>query len=155
MLRGFRTGLRAWKRSRSLAKESEDYHTRFSALGLTLPGDDELRLRFSSGSREGRPGRKGSLRIISIYHDYNWEGPSLGPALGRFGTTRHYDWGRRLDPARQGRDRVGVDEMNADLLDRVERWVAEEGCDVIFCYLSGALISAEAAKRLSSFGPPM
>jgi spore maturation protein CgeB len=154
MLRGLRKRLRARQRSRALARESEEYHSRFSALGLTLPDDGEIRRCLSAAHRAVRPGRKGSLKIISIYHDYNWEGPSLGPALERFGTTRHYDWGGLLDPARQGWDRAGVVEMNADLLDRVERWVAEEGCDLIFCYLSGALISAEAARKLSSLGSP-
>ena len=103
-----------------------------------------------------KPKKKGSLQILAVYHNYNWENESLRPSLEKFGPVRHYDWGDRFNHQQEQEWHRSVKEdMNRDLLDWAARNTGEVKADVIFSYLSGELISPETVRQLSCLGIPM
>lgn len=156
MFRPLRHKFRAWRNRRRLQRENDHYRRLFSGRGLTIP--DETEIRASIGKRF--PGRialpKGDLNILSIYHDFNWEASSLGPALARFGSVQWLDW---ADPALWGNkkpDEKGwMEEMNAALLRKAAKLNAEQQFDVVFTYLGGAKISPETLLGLRELGAPI
>jgi hypothetical protein len=117
-LRPMRRAFRAWRDHRRLEREGERYHRLFRARGLSIPDDAEILRQIAQRFPGQTPRTKGALRILSIYHDYNWEGPALGPSLAVFGEVRHVDW-------------MGVTG------DELVRVACEHRYDVVFTYLSG------------------
>jgi spore maturation protein CgeB len=99
---------------------------------------------------------KGSLKILAIYHHYNWENESLFPALEKFGSGRHYDWVEKFDHRNQKKWLRSVKEkMNHDLIERIKTLAEEGAIDVIFSYLTGEIVFPETVQKLSLLGVPM
>jgi spore maturation protein CgeB len=154
-LKQFRRKLRAWNNMMRLKSELHYYKKRFAACNLTLP--DEL---FISASLKRKfshlqPKPKGHLKILTIYHHYNWENISLKPALEKYGTVLHYDWCDHFNHQKKEWQSSLKTEMNRDLIKQMERWVQEDSVDVIFTYLSGEIITAETIQKLSTLGIPV
>jgi len=97
---------------------------------------------------------KGELRILSIYHDYNWEGASLGLSLKKFGDVQHFDW---RDPALASGKQPGeahwMEAMHAGLMNFVNNLHKEHPFDVIFTYVSGEQMNQEILDKLRSLAP--
>ncbi|MFQ5735690.1 MAG: hypothetical protein ACE5GY_02380, partial [Thermodesulfobacteriota bacterium] len=109
-LRPIRRSFREWRKSRRLEKEGDRYRGLFLERGLSVPGDEQLKALIK-GRFPSRPARqKGELHILAIYHDYNWEGPSLAPSLAAFGEVRTLDW---KDPALAGGKQPGDEGWRA------------------------------------------
>jgi len=102
-----------------------------------------------------RPKPAGCLRIIAVYHHYNWENYSLKPALEKFGTVRHYDWFDEFNHQDKDWRKTGKARMNRALLEKFSRWIAEDRADVIFMYVSGELVEPDTLSALREFGIPM
>jgi len=74
----------------------------FASRHLILPNDKAIRQVIEKKFPLLKPGKKGTLSIMAIYHHYNWENTALKPALEKFGRVRQYDW---FDPFNsQGRE---------------------------------------------------
>jgi spore maturation protein CgeB len=155
-LRTFRHSLRAWRNRRRLVREQSHYQAIFRKRGLSIPAEAEIRAQVASRFPGRVPRKKGDLRILSIYHNYNWEGPSLGPSLAAFGEARHLDW---RDPVlaggRQPGDAGWLEAMNAGLLDKALSLGREKAFDVVFTYLSGEQVAAGTLDGLRGLGAPM
>ena len=151
----YRHALRAWDNARRLRSELRFYTSRFDALGLVLPDETTIRNTLSSKFPGKKPKQKGSLNIIAIYHHYNWENESLKPSLQSFGHVRHYDWFDQFNHQRKDWLKGIKAEMNRDLLSQVTEWKRSDAVDVIFTYLSGALVSPEAMGELNRLGIPL
>lgn len=154
-LKRYRRRFRSWKNRLRLARERERYGTAFRARGLAVPDDAAVRKAVAERFPGLRPKPKGTLKIIAIYHHYNWEDHSLKPALEKFGTVRHYDWFKAFNHQRKDWRTSLKGEMNLDLAARIGGWVAKERPDVIFTYLSGEIVSPETVQSLKVFGVPM
>ncbi|MBU1184892.1 MAG: glycosyltransferase, partial [Proteobacteria bacterium] len=154
-LKTYRRRFRSWKNKAKLAAELERYESAFTARSLKIPDDSAIRLALREWFPGLRPKPKGELKILAVYHQYNWENTSLKPALEKFGTVRHYDWFEEFNHARRDWRRSVKADMNRDLAARVGCWVGEERPDVIFTYLSGELVSPETVRALRAYGAPM
>ena len=154
-LKPYRKRLRAWKNKFRLRRELGRYERAFKDRGLAIPDDAAIRAALRDRFPALRPKPKGALRILAIYHHYNWEDHALKPALQKFGEVCHYDWFGEFNHTRRDWQTAVKAEMNRDLVARVGRWVAEERPDVIFTYLSGELVSPECVRALRAFGVPM
>jgi hypothetical protein len=154
-LASYRRQFRAWRNTRRLQGELKSAAARFAVGGLSIPGDDDIRAILSYRFPDSQPKPQGTLNIIAIYHHYNWENESLLPSLEKFGTVRHYDWFAEFNhqQERAWHYRVKAD-MNRALVALVERWHKEAAADVIFTYLSGALVTTGTMARIKSFGVP-
>lgn len=154
-LKKYRRQFRVWRNTRRLQGERRSAEARFAAGGLSIPSDDDIRAVLSRRFSHLQPKPQGTLNIIAVYHNYNWEDGALKPALEKFGTVRRYDWFKAFDHS--GRDwRSSVKtEMNRDLVVRIGQWVAAERPDVIFTYLSGELVFPDTVQTLRSFNVPM
>ncbi len=156
LLRTARRSLRTWRNQLRLAREQKIYQELFLECGLAIPDEAEIRACVVSRFPGKAPKKKGELRILSIYHDYNWEGASLGPSLAKFGEACHLDW---RDPELAAGGQPGVagwkEAMNAGLLDRVNSLAAERPFDVVFSYLSGGQVTGETINGLRGLGAPM
>lgn len=153
--REYRRRRRSARMAERLAAEGRDYRRRFAAQGLTLPGPAAIGERLRRRYPGRRPSPKGDLRIIAVFHHYNWERDALLPSLSAFGRVRHYDWadaGVTMD----GRDWFarGRADMNRDLRRRVTDWCREERPDVIFTYLSGEQITPDTGAWLQRLQVP-
>jgi spore maturation protein CgeB len=144
-----------WRQTKRLRRELLEYEARFSSRGLAIPEDAAIRRAVRERFPALTPKPRGDLRILALYHHYNWENHSLKPALEKFGTVRHYDWFARFNHQRRDWRTSGKAQMNRDLLACVGRWVAEERPDVIFTYLSGDLVYPETVRALRAFGAPL
>ncbi len=151
----YRHALRAWKNARKLRRELRFYTSRFDALGLVLPDETTIRNTLSGKFPGKKPKPKGSLNIIAIFHHYNWENESLKPSLQSFGHVRHYDWFDQFNHQREDWHKGIKEEMNRDLLRQVTEWHRKDAVDVVFTYLSGALVSPEAMEELNRLGIPL
>ena len=151
----YRHALRAWDNARRLRSELRFYTSRFDALRLVLPGETIIRNTISSKFPGKKPKQKGSLNIIAIYHHYNWENESLKPSLQSFGHVRHYDWFDQFNHQSKDWHRGIKEQMNRDLVRQVTEWNRSGAVDVIFTYLSGALVSPEAMGELNRLGIPL
>lgn len=156
LLRTFSRSLRTRRNQRRLEREHKTYHELFMQRRLAVPTEAEI-LERTVGRFPGRmPKKKGELRILSIYHDYNWEGASLGPSLAKFGEVCHFDW---RDPAlaagKQPGDAGWMEAMHAGLLDGVRSLKAVKPFDVVFTYLSGEQITADTLATLRGLGAPI
>jgi spore maturation protein CgeB len=156
IFRRLRRRFRAGRRQRLLQKELSRYHVIYSSRKLSIPSEDDIRKLVASRFPGKRPKLKGDLHILSIYHNYNWEGPSLGPSLAALGEVQHLDW---RDPALAGGkqpEEAGWQEaMNEGLLNKVQAWSAHRQFDVIFTYLSGEQMSPAAMQSLHRLDAPI
>lgn len=156
MLKEWRTRLLNRRRSKLLNKEFRHYTALFNSLNLQVFDDKGIRRLVASRFSGKPPKAKGSLRILSIYHDYNWEGASLGPSLAKLGEVCHLDWRvPELTAGRQPNDAGWKEAMNAGLLDRARNLAAERPFDVAFSYLSGRQVTADTLNGLRGLGAPM
>ncbi len=95
------------------------------------------------------------MKIIAIYHHYNWENESLRPSLEKFGQVRHYDWFENFNHQKKNWHKSTKVTMNRDLVKRMEHWIKQDAADVVFTYLSGELASSETVRALRNFGVPL
>ncbi|MBN2436979.1 MAG: glycosyltransferase [Deltaproteobacteria bacterium] len=154
-LKTYRRRFRTWKNGVNLRSELKNYEAAFAAGNLAIPDDSAVRLTLRNRFPGLVPKPKGTLSIIAVYHNYNWEEGAFEPALAKFGTVRRYDWFTAFDHSgRNWRGSVKA-EMNRDLVARIGKWVTEKRPDVIFTYLSGELVFPETVRTLRSFGVPM
>lgn len=155
LLKDFRKRIRSRRQRTRLLDEEAFYAGRFASQGLSIPGRADIRRILG----ERFPGLaavpKGRLRILAVYHHYNWEDESLRPSLETFGPVTRYDWGVGFD--RAGRDWIPTirDRMNRDLIERVSAWMAEAPFRVIFTYLSGEQVTPQAMETLRAFKVPI
>lgn len=156
MFKSLRHKLRSWRNTRRLEKEGAHYNRLFREGGLSIPSDAEIKVSVASRFPARLSKQKGDLHILAVYHDFNWEGTSLGPALAKFGSVRWLDW---RDPGLAGDkhpDEKGWRErMNTGLLQVISRWNLEHRFDVIFTYLSGAQVTAATLRSMRELGAPI
>lgn len=156
IFRKLRNQLRSARKLKHLRKETEHYQAIFSSSSLSIPGEAEIRARIASRLPGRTPKAKGDLHILAIYHNYNWEGPSLGPSLAAFGEVKHLDW---RDPAlaggKQPDDAGWREAMNAGVLRTAQAWAAERPFDAVFSYLSGEQVDSGFLEKLRGLGAPM
>jgi len=145
---------RLWRNQHRLEQEQIHYRRILLERGLSIPDEAGIRARVAQLFPGRRPKRKGELRILSIYHDYNWEAASLGYALEKFGEVYHFDW---CDPVLAGGKQPGdtgwMRAMHAGLLDRVRNLDAGHPFDVVFAYVSGEQMTTEVLDALHRFAP--
>jgi len=145
---------RAWRNRRRLEQEQEFYRRRFRERSLSIPSESEIRARSRNRFPDRLGKNKGELRILSIYHDYNWEGASLGLSLKKFGDVQHFDW---RDPALASGKQPGevhwMEAMHAGLMNFVNNLHTENPFDVIFTYVSGEQMNQEILEKLRSLAP--
>lgn len=152
----YRRQFRAWRKTQRLKRELDRYHSLFKAKRLAVPDEAAIRQAMKSKYPAITQKPTGSLKILAIYHHYNWENESLKPALKKFGSIRHYDWAEKFDHRNQKKWLRSVREiMNQDLVEWVKTWALEDNIDVIFTYLTGEMVSPETVKKLSLLGIPM
>ena len=155
-LKTLRRRFRGWANTSRLRRERDRYEKAFTARGLSVPDEAQIRQTIRDRLPSRKPRKKGNLRVIAVYHHYNWENYSFLPSLRKFGPVRHYDWGAQFDHSREEAWHGSVKEkMNRDLVEQVRLWVKEGGADVVFAYLSGALVSTETLGLLREFGVPL
>lgn len=154
-LRKYRHRFRRWRNTRRLLRERLRYHDLFVKRNLAVPSEKEIQQFCRQRLPFLQPKRKGGLRILAIFHHYNWEKDALLPPLGKFGTVRHYDWAKEFDHQAKGWHDGPKKAMNETLLRRVRHWFESEGIDVIFCYLSGELVFPETIREMATLGVPM
>jgi len=155
-LKTLRRRFRAWRSESRLRREFRTYQEKFVLRGLSIPDETQVSRIIGERFPGLSPRAKGTLRTIAVYHHYNWENHSLLPSLQKFGPVRHYDWGARFDHSREESWHASVKkEMNRDLAERVRSWIDRDGADVIFTYLSGALVSPETLRALRDCGVPL
>jgi hypothetical protein len=155
-LRTFLRSLRVLRNRRRLAREERHYRDSFLAHRLSIPAETEIRARVARRFPGREPKPKGGLHILSIYHNYNWEGSSLDPSLAALGEVRHLDWRDPALAAGMQPDEEGwLEAMNEGLLRTARAWSAERPFDVVFTYLSGEQVSPSVVEALRSLGAPM
>jgi spore maturation protein CgeB len=128
--RPLRRAFRAWRNQQRLVREARYYHNEFRRRGLKIPSPADIQNQITGRFPGQTPRRKGSLRILAIYHDYNWEGPAFGTSLAAFGEVRHVDW-------------MG---LTAEKL--VQAVSASAPLDVAFTYLSGEQMTPASMEAL-------
>jgi spore maturation protein CgeB len=154
-LKKYRKQFRIWKNDLRLRREQRYYCTLFTSHNLTIPDEKAIRQAIKNRFPHIRRKDKGSLKILAIYHHYNWENESLKPSLEKFGQVRHYDWFEQFNHQKKNWQKAVMAEMNRDLVKRAEQWMKQDTTDVIFTYLSGELVTPETVRTLRSFGVPM
>ena len=154
-MKGIRKRFRTWQQSKRLLDEGAFYAERFDSLGLAIPDEEAIRVALRARLPHMAARTKGQLRILAVYHHYNWEDESLRPSLERFGAVTCYDWGERFDRTSRSWIPTLRNSMNRDLLARIGEWTAEAPFDVCFCYLSGEQITPAALEQMRSCGFPM
>ena len=155
-LKTLRKRFRAWRNAARLRRERDRYEKTLSARSLAVPDEAQIRQIIRDRFPSLQPRTKGTLRMIAVYHHYNWENLSLLPALRKFGSVRHYDWGAQFDHSREEAWHRSVKEqMNSDLVEHVRSWIDKDGADVIFMYVSGELVFPETLRSLRCLGVPL
>lgn len=153
-IRTFLRSLRVSRNCRRLLREDKHYRNMFLSGGLSIPLENEIRAQVDNRFPSRQPKPKGDLHVLSIYHNYNWEAPSLGSSLAAFGEVKHLDW---RDPAlaegKQPDEHNWMKAMNGCMLKAVRAWSDDRPFDVIFTYLSGRQVSVDFLKELRSFAP--
>jgi len=156
VLSPLRRKIRAWRNVRRLEKEGRAYGELFSRKGLCVPDEEAIRARVAKSFPGLKAKPKGGLNILAIYHNYNWEGPSLGPSLSAFGAVKTIDW---KDPSLSGGLAPGVrgwkEKMNGGLLKAASDAASRRPFDAVFAYLSGEQVSAAVISALRGLGAPM
>ena len=151
----YRRQFRIWKNERRLKREQNYYDARFASAKLSIPDDKAIRRAMKNRFPLIRQKKKGTLKIISIYHHYNWENESLRPSLEEFGQVRHYDWFENFNHQTKYWRKSTKVAMNRDLVKRMEQWMKQDAADVVFSYLSGELVYPETVLALRNIGVPM
>ena len=154
-LKKYRRRFRDWKNTIRLKRELNYYLSRFKSRRLVVPDKKTIQetLKSKFPVRKDKP--KGSLNILAIYHHYNWENESLKPALEKFGPVRHYDWFEKFNHQSKDWFKFIRLKMNHDLIRSVKSWIREDDTDVIFTYLSGAIVTPDTVKGIAALGVPM
>lgn len=140
---------RGVRRARALRREHDLYDSRFRAAGAEVPDDGALHDRIVArcGKRRGNP------RILAIYHDHNWEGACLGPALRELGEVVEVDWHDPND--RHLGIRAAREARHARILTAVERAMRAGPIDVVFSYLSGEQVGPRTVEALRALRRPL
>ncbi len=154
-LKIYRKRFRSWKNNVRLEREKIYYSSMFKEKNLSLIGQGDIKEEIATGRPGIKPTPKGFLNIAAIYHHYNWEDYSLKPSLEKFGAVRRYDWFEKFNHQMPNWHKSEKAKMNNDMVDRIKQWNKESKIDVIFSYLSGALVSPESLKELSFLCIPM
>ena len=154
-LKKYRRAFRKWKNNVRLNRELNYYHSLFASKGLTIPDETSIRNTIKKKFPNLKQNSKGNLRILAIYHHYNWENESLKPSLEQFGSVRHYDWCEEFNHQNKEWDRSIKPKMNLDLIQRTTSWIREDSIDVIFSCLSGELITLDTAREIAQTGVPI
>jgi spore maturation protein CgeB len=156
IFRKWRNELRAGRKLRRLQKETEHYSIIFSTRGLSVPAETEIRAQIANRFPSKTPKEKGDLHILSIYHSYNWEAPSLAPALAAFGEVQYLDW---RDPALAGGKHPDEPDWREAMHDGVLRaartWAAQRPFDAVFTYLSGEQATPALLMQLRELNAPI
>lgn len=151
-----RRSFRVWRNYRRLSREQRHYQELFRERKLSVPGEAEIHVQIASHFSGKPPRKKGDLRILSIYHNYNWEDSSLGPSLVAFGEVFHLDW---RDPAlaegKQASDTGWMEKMSAGLLNKAQDLNKTRPFDVVFTYLSGEQATPKMLRGLRELGAPI
>lgn len=156
LFRQLRLHIRTRRRLLSLQKELDYYRYFFASKNLSIPSHNDIYQYISSRFAYSAPKTKNNLNILAIYHDYNWEGPSLSPALKAFGNTKVLDWcSPLLTEGLHQNHHEWKNLMNSNLLRIASNWNNEKAFDVIFTYLSGEQIAPEALKKLRLLDAPI
>jgi hypothetical protein len=134
--------------------EDSSYLRKYKKLRIKVPTFVELHHKLQPASRQSKD--KPDLLILSIYHDYNWEGINLGPSLKKFGEVVHIDW---MDPSitfgvKHGEKRW-FEAFNQSLFQFVQKRLQGRKPDVIFAYLSHEQITLSTLKQLRSLEAPI
>ncbi len=137
-----------------MAREVRSYRALFASRKLFLPDGAAIRQTLKERFPALKPKRKGNLKILAVYHHYNWENDSLKPALEKFGSVRHYDWYEEFNHQSKDWHRSLRARMNQDLAGRLKEWADDHSIDVIFSYLSGEIVTPETMKQLRSLRIP-
>jgi len=153
-LKKYRRQFRTWQNDRRLAREQSYYDGLFSSRRLAIPTESDLRAACRGRFPALAPKPAGALRILAVYHDYNWEETALRPALEKFGAVYHFDWFRGHGAVTGEWRRSGRREMNRELLADAQNLIREGGLDVIFAYLSGEQITTAAMSEIAALGIP-
>lgn len=151
----YRKQIRAWRNKVRLEREKIYYSSMFKEKNLSLIGQGDIKSEIGKRRSGIEPKPKGLLNIAAIYHHYNWEDYSLKPSLENFGTVRRYDWFEKFNHQMPNWHNSEKAKMNSDMVDRIKQWHKESKIDVIFSYLSGALVSPDSLRELSLLGIPM
>ncbi len=151
----YRRLLRERNNKRRLQKELRYYNTLFKAKNLTIPDEKIIGSSLQNKYPHINPKQKGELNIIAIYHHYNWEDHSLGPALSKFGKVIRYDWVDKFNHQTKNWHKSAKAKMNKELIELVQKWVHQDSTGIIFSYLSGELVSPGTMKVMQSFGVPL
>ncbi|MFO7569541.1 MAG: glycosyltransferase [Smithellaceae bacterium] len=154
-LKSCRLRLRQWQNDRRLHRERDYYNTLFRQRNLSIPDDDVLRADLKKIFPGIVPKSKGQLNIVAIYRHYNWENYSLKPALEKFGTVLHYDWGAHFNVSAKSWRRSVKAQMNRALLETVQSWAVKDRPDIIFMYVSGEVIEPDVLAALRAHGAPL
>lgn len=154
-LKKYRRRFRLWQNDRRLAGEQAEYDRLFAERHLTVPDEEAIRRAVQKQFPELEAKPKGRLRILAVYHHYNWENTALKPALERFGDVFHYDWLSSFRNDLSQWHRSLRQEMNRDLLQKIDALLQEGRIDVIFAYLSGEQIGPDTMKALQTRHLPM
>jgi hypothetical protein len=150
-----RRRFRAWRKAKRLRRETRYYKRKFTALGLSVPDDVDIRRKITKAFGNIRSRVNGGLRILAIYHNYNWENESLKPSLQCFGSVRHIDWPGQSERKEMCRGIAVKRKLSHVLVDKVEKWIEKDAVNVIFTYLSGENITGDAVERLTALGVPV
>lgn len=145
--------LRQHLQTLKLSNESSAYLNNFKKLGLQTPNHELLKATFIA---QQPIAADNILLILSIYHDYNWEGVNLGPALSRFGEVLHLDWmdASITDGITHGQPQW-FELFNRNLFRTVTERLQGRKPDVIFTYLSHEQIELATLDQLRSLGAPI
>ncbi len=154
-LKKYRRRFRIWRNDRRLERETNYYTGIFNARSMTIPDDPAIRFTVAKQFPHLSPKRKGDLRILAVYHHYNWENAAIKPALEHFGRVHHYDWMGSFRNDLKQWHRSLRKEMNEDLLRKAKTLAEGEGIDIIFTYLSGEQVCRETMEALQSLHVPM
>jgi len=143
---------RGRKRAKELAHKNGDYARRFKALGRRAPVESEIRAR--TIARCGVPANLSSRpHTLAIYHDHNWEGACLGPALADLGTVSVLD---RFHPSDRGLSaRQAREVRHRRIVEAVARIQAAHPIDAVFTYLSGEQVGPRTIEQLRSLRRPL
>ena len=154
-LKKYRRRFRVWQNDRRLQQETEEYQRQFSDRRLCIPDETAIGNTIHHRYPGLKPKQKGQLRILAVYHHYNWENTAIKPALERFGDVWHYDWMTSFRKDLDHWHRSMRQEMNNDLVQRVRALTQEQAIDVIFAYLSGEQVTPDTMEKLSDLHIPM
>jgi spore maturation protein CgeB len=153
--RPYRHRLWNWLETHRLKREARSYEDLFRSGKGGLPDEEAIRQALRNRFPHLKPKPKGCLSILAIYHHYNWENESLKPSLEKFGAVRRWDWYDEFNHDRKDWHAAGKARMNEALVNRIRSWVREEKPDVIFAYLTGALVTPDAVRKIREQGVPM